>query len=422
MGLGKTIAALTAIDGLMYHRFEIDRVLVIAPKFVALNVWTAEIAKWPHVRHLTTSVITGTPNRRVMALKAKADIYIINRENVEWLVKHYGSKWPYDMVVIDELSSFKSPSARRFRALRTVRPKIRRIVGLTGTPAPNGVGDLWSQLFLLDQGARLGTTLTGFREAYMAPDKRDAFRVFNWKPRNGSEKVIYDRISDICVSMKATDYLQLPARMEHEMVIDLDAPVQAQYDAFKREQVMAMAGTEITALNAAALVTKLLQFSNGAVYDGGRNVHHIHDTKLEALGEIIEQAGAPVLIFYNYIHDRARIMAKFDARELKTTADIDDWNAGKIPVMVAHPASAGHGLNLQMGGNIIVWFGLTWNLELYQQANARLDRQGQRKPVIIYKLVCKNTIDTVVLKLLDKKQGGQNALMDAVKAIINGQV
>ena len=418
MGTGKTVSTLTAIDQLIYDRFEINKVLVIAPKFVSLNVWPQEIQKWDHLKHLTISVVTGDPARRSAALKAKADIHIINRENVAWLVRHYQSKWPFDMVVIDELSSFKDNQSQRFSALRIVRPMIKRIVGLTGTPAPNGIPDLWSQLYLLDQGQRLGKTLTAFRESFLVKKENG----FGYRVRKGSEKEVYDRISDICISMKSEDYLQLPGRIEHEIVINFDIETQKKYDQFEKDSILAMADeTEISALSAGVLVNKLLQFSNGALYDSDKNVHEVHDMKLDALEEIVEQAGGQqVLIFYNYIHDRERILSRFKtARQLKGTKDIEEWDNGKVGLLIAHPASAGHGLNLQAGGNIIVWFGPTWSLELYQQANARLDRQGQTKPVMIYKLICAKTMDQQVAEVISKKADGQEALMQAVKAKID---
>lgn len=421
MGLGKTVATLTAIDSLIYETLEVSKVLVIAPKFVALNVWQQEGAKWDHLRHLKFSIITGDPRQRSEALKRKADIYVINRENVSWLVNHYKSAFPFDMLVIDELSSFKSAQAQRFRSLRIVRPLIKRVVGLTGTPAPNGLVDLWPQLYLLDQGKRLGNTLGGFREAYLTPDKKNGYQVYSYKVRKGSDKEIYDRIGDICISMKAADYLQLPEMIVHEVDVALDPITQGKYDQFEKDQVTSILDAEITAFNAAALTNKLLQFANGAVYDEDRKVHEIHSIKLDALEELVEQAnGKPVLIFYSYIHDKDRIKARFPGlRELKTTKDIEDWNAGKIEIMIAHPASAGHGLNLQAGGNTIIWYGLTWSLELYQQANARLHRQGQTKPVIIYKLICSKTMDTDVSRALARKTDSQGALLEAVKARVN---
>lgn len=418
MGLGKTVAALTAVDTLLYETYEATRVLVIAPKFVALNVWPAELEKWEHLTHLSYSIVTGDPGQRVRALKVKADIHIINRENVAWLVQYYQSGWPFDTVIIDELSSFKSAQAQRFKSLRIVRPFIKRVIGLTGTPSPNGLADLWPQIYLLDQGERLGKTLTGFREAYLTPAGHNGYQVYNYKTRPGSEKEIYDRIGDICISMKSKDYLELPGRVEHDINIKLDPATQKKYDDFEREAVLEI--EDITAFNAAALTTKLLQFSNGAIYDADRRVHIQHDMKLDALGEIIEAAqGQQVLIFYNYIHDKERIRDRYGARELKTSKDIEDWNKGTVGLMVCHPASAGHGLNLQAGGHIIVWYGLTWSLELYQQANARLDRQGQQRPVMIYKLICSKTMDQDVSRAISRKADGQAALMEAVKAKID---
>lgn len=418
MGLGKTVSTLTAFEQLMYNDFEVDKVLVIAPKFVALNVWKQEIEKWDHLRHLRISIVAGgDPAHRVRALKRPADIYVINRENVTWLVKHFQSAWPFKYVVIDELSSFKDPQSQRFKSLRIVRPMIKRLVGLTGTPAPNGLVDLWSQLYLMDQGSRLGNTLTAFREAFLTKKENG----FGYRVRKGSDVEIHDRISDICVSMKSADYLQLPEKIVHDMVIQLDPETQNKYDKFEEESVLELLDDqEITAINAGVLVNKLLQFSNGAVYDSSRKVQSMHDIKLDALEELIEQAGdQPVLIFYSYLHDKERILSRFPgARELKKTKDIEDWNAGKVSIMICHPASAGHGLNLQAGGNIAIWFGLTWSLELYEQANARLHRQGQTKPVMIYRLICAETMDQQVAEVLNNKQQGQNALMAAVRARI----
>lgn len=418
MGLGKTVASLTAIDQLIYERFEVSRVLVIAPKFVALNVWKQEVEKWDHLKHLRVSIITGDAGARTRALRAPADIYVINRENVTWLVTHFQTKWPFDMVVVDELSSFKDPQSQRFKSMRIIRGKVRRLVGLTGTPAPNGLTDLWSQIYLMDQGARLGATLTAFREAFLVRKENG----FGYRVRKGSEQEIYDRIADICVSMKTTDYLQLPERIEIDRVIQLDPKLQDQYNAFEKEAVLEMAdGEEITAINAGVLVNKLLQFSNGAIYNREREVQHLHDVKLDALEEIIESAGGQqVLIFYSFLHDRDRLLQRFkNARQLRNTKDIEEWNAGKVGIMICHPASAGHGLNLQAGGNIAVWFGITWSLEQYQQANARLHRQGQIKPVTIYRLLCTDTMDSQVTETLQNKDVGQASLMAAVKARID---
>lgn len=419
MGLGKTVVTLTAIDKLIYEKFEVSKVLIVAPKFVALNVWTSEAKKWDHLGHLTFSIITGDPSQRVRALRTPADIYVINRENVSWLVQFYQSGFPFDMLVIDELSSFKNPQSQRFKALRIVRPLIKRVVGLTGTPAPNGLPDLWSQVYLLDQGARLGKTVTAYREAFLTMDKRGASgEVYRYKVRPNCEQEIYDRISDICVSMKTRDYLELPPRIDQDIIVKLPADAQKKYDAFEREQIMEIADTEITALSAAALITKLLQFSNGAIYDREQNVLPVHDAKLEALGEILEAtSGEQVLIFYNWKHDLDRILKVYPgARKLTSVKDIEDWNAGKVGIMCCHPASAGHGLNLQAGGNIIVWFGPTYSLELYEQANARLDRQGQTKPVIVYRMISERTMDSEVLDVLLSKTEKQGALMTAVRA------
>jgi len=420
MGLGKTVATLTAISRLIYEDLEVGKVLVIAPKTVALNVWPEEVKKWTHLSHLRLEVVKGDPAQRVACLKRKADIYVIGRDNVAWIVKHYMTAFPFDMVVIDELSSFKDNQSQRFRSLRIVRPLIKRVVGLTGTPAPNGLQDLWPQIYLLDQGERLGKTIGAFREAYLSADKIFGQHIQSYKVRKGSEKEIYDKIGDICISMKADDYLELPGRLEHTIRINLEPATLQRYKVFEKEKVLEMASADISALNAAALTTKLLQFSNGALYDENRAVHLEHDQKLDALSDIIEEAGdQPVLVFYSYIHDKQRILERFKhARELKTSEDIKAWNSKKVRLMIAHPASAGHGLNLQAGGNIIVWFGLTWSLELYQQANARLDRQGQTKPVMIYKLICAGTMDEEVSAAIYRKADGQSALMAAVKAKI----
>lgn len=418
MGTGKTSSTLTAIDQLIYERFEVDKVLIIAPKFVALNVWTAEGQKWDHLKHLKFSIIIGDPRQRVQALRMQADIYVINRENVSWLVQYYQSGFPFKMVVIDELSSFKNPQSQRFKALRIVRPLIKRLVGLTGTPIPNGLPDLWSQVYLMDQGERLGKTLTAYREAFLTPDKRSRGQIFSYKVRPESEQEIYDRIGDICISMKARDYLELPPRIEQDVIVQLPDDIQKQYDKFERDQIMQIAESEITALSATALITKLLQFSNGAIYDSERKVQHVHDAKLEALEEIIEQAGGQqVLICYNFVHDLERILKRFPgARKIASTKDMDDWNEGKVGIMAGHPASMGHGLNLQHGGRIMVWFGPTYNSELYDQACARLDRQGQTKPVLIYRLLGRETMDGDVLQVLLSKTEKQDSLMNAVRA------
>lgn len=423
MGLGKTVATLTAINKLMYEELEVDKVLVIAPKRVAEDTWTTETQKWDHLRHLRLSIVLGSEKQRKEALKQKADIYVINRENVAWLVGLYQNAFPFDMVVIDELSSFKSAKAIRFKSLRMVRPLVKRVVGLTGTPAPNSLIDLWPQLFLLDMGERLGKNITRYRETYFRPNRRNGHVVFDYKLLEGSQKAIYNKISDICISMKSKDYLQLPERITKDVHIYLSEKDKAKYDEFERDQILAIEDAdEISAVNAAALTNKLLQFANGAIYDVNKDWHSVHPAKLEALEETLEAAaGQPVLIFYSYKHDLARMQKKLKAykpRTLDSREDIQDWNRGEIPVLLAHPASAGHGLNLQAGGNIIIWFGNTWSLELYQQANARLDRQGQTKPVVVYRFITVGTMDEDVIKAIERKTSGQEALMEAVKARI----
>jgi SNF2 family DNA or RNA helicase len=360
----------------------------------------------------------GSKKKRVEALNTPADVYVINRENVEWIVDHYGRSWPFDMVVIDELSSFKSPSSRRFRALRKVLPLINRIVGLTGTPAPNGLIDLWSQIYLLDQGERLGPTITSYRNRYFVPGKRRGHIVYEWIPI--SEEVIYEKISDICISMKAEDWLDMPQRIDRTVTVTLPPAARARYKQLERDLLLPFSDGDVVANTAAVLAGKLLQLANGAVYDENHNVREIHKAKLEALGDIIEAAnGKPILVFYTYQHDLHRIQKRFSVRTLESSKDISDWNAGRIPVLLAHPASAGHGLNLQAGGNTIVWFGLPHSLELYEQANARLYRQGQKENVIIHHLVTEGTIDENVMKALARKALTQNDLMQAVKARIS---
>jgi SNF2 family DNA or RNA helicase len=419
-GLGKTVITLTAISDLLYDYFEITKALVIAPLRVAQSTWDEEVFKWDHLKSIKISKVIGTEKERIKALNTKADIYIINRENVKWLVDFYKTNWPFEMVVIDELSSFKSPKSQRFKALRKVRPLIKRIVGLTGTPAPNGLIDLWSQIYLLDSGARLGKTVTGFREKYFLPDKRNQHIIFTYKPKEGAKEEIYEKLSDICVSMKGKDYLELPERMDNIISVELSSGAKKQYEVLEKELILSLEDSDILAGSAAVLANKLLQMANGAVYDEDGEVRYIHDEKLKALDELIEAAGGkPVLIFYGYQHDKDRIMSyikKLKPRTLQSDKDIKDWNRGEIQILLAHPASCGHGLNLQAGGNIIIWFGLTWSLELYQQANARLHRQGQRKTVIIHHILAKGTIDERVMKALKEKDTSQAALIEAVKA------
>lgn len=422
MGMGKTAATLTAVSELLYERFEVARVLVIAPLRVAEDTWSRECKKWEHLRHLRISKILGAERDRVKAVNAAADLYVVNRENVEWLVGYHGRYWPYDMVIVDELSSFKSAKAKRFKALRKVRPLVSRIVGLTGTPAPNGLLDLWPQLYLLDMGERLGRTMTGYRERYFLPDKRNRNVIFSYKPKTDAEDAIYQRISDICVSMKAHDFLKMPERIDNVIEVALSEGEQGQYDRLERETLLSFPEGDIDAVNAAALSNKLLQMANGAVYDEHGGVKKIHDRKLVALEDLWESAnGKPLLIFYAYKHDKERLRVFFEqrgiaVRALDSSADILEWNEGRIEVAVVHPASAGHGLNLQAGGNIIIWFGLTWSLELYQQANARLWRQGQRETVIIHHIVSKDTIDETVMAAISRKENAQEALMKAVQA------
>lgn len=398
-----------------------QKVLVIAPLRVAQKTWSDEIRKWDHLNRLKLSKVLGTEKQRMTALRTQADIWIINRENVEWLVDLYGKDWPFDMVVIDELSSFKSSKAKRFRALRKVRPLIKRIVGLTGTPTPNGLIDLWPQVYLLDRGERLGKTVTGYRDRYFTPGKRNRTVIFNWDPKPGAEEAIYGKLEDLCVSMSAEDWLQMPERIDRVIEVQLSEDARAKYDQLERDMLLPFTNGDVTADSMAILSNKLLQLANGAVYNENGQTQEIHQAKLEALDDVLEAAnGQPVLVFYAYQHDRDRIRAHIpSATVLDTEQDIDDWNQGEISVLLAHPASAGHGLNLQAGGHIIVWFGLTWSLELYQQANARLYRQGQEKSVIVQHLMAEGTIDHDVMKALAGKDISQKALLEAVKARID---
>lgn len=416
-GLGKSVITLTAIKNLM-ARGEVNRVLVVAPLRVGKTTWPEEISKWDHLEGLTYAVAIGSVAERLSALKAKADITIINRENVEWLIDKSGVPFDYDMLVIDELSSFKSFKAKRFKALLKVRPQITRVVGLTGTPSSNGLMDLWAEFRLLDLGERLGRYITRYRLAYFTPDKRNAQVVFSYKPLPGAEERIYDKIDDITISMRASDYLKLPSLVLNTVVVEMGEKEKDLYDNLCDDMVVSLGDNEIDAVNAASLSNKLLQMANGAVYGEEQSVHQIHDEKLNALEDLIESAnGKPVLVAYWFKHDLARIKAKFPfVREIKTDADIRAWNRGEIEVGVIHPASAGHGLNLQTGGSTLIWFGLTWSLELYQQTNARLYRQGQKNTVVIHHIVTKGTIDERVLKALEKKEKTQNSLIDAVKA------
>ncbi len=420
MGLGKTAITLTAVEDLIYNRFEVSKVLVIAPLRVAEDTWSRESAKWDHLRHLRISKILGSPAARRKALSADADIYIINRENVVWLTNELsgvGNGWMFDMVVIDELSSFKSPKAQRFRALKKYITRSTRVVGLTGTPSPNGLINLWSQIYLLDGGERLGRTVTGFRERYFVPNQRNQTTIFNYKPKEGAETAINRQISDICISMSAEDWLDMPERIDNIQAVTLSDRERAAYEKFERESYIAFREGEVTAANAAALTNKLLQYSNGAMYLPDGNYVDTSGKKLDKLEEIVDVSnGKPILCFYSFRHDLERIKKRIpQARKLESARDIADWNNGEIPLLLAHPASAGHGLNLQAGGNIIVWFGLTWSLELYQQANARLYRQGQNHAVIIHHLITEGTMDSQVLSSLQGKKDVQDELLASLK-------
>ncbi|WP_017726754.1 DEAD/DEAH box helicase [Halalkalibacterium ligniniphilum] len=418
MGMGKTVSTLTAVADLLHDYFDVSKVLVIAPKRVAEDTWSRETEKWGHTQYLKVSKVLGSQKERIRALLEPAHIYVTNRENVEWLVEYYKKKWPFDMVVIDELSSFKSSKSKRFRALRKVRPLIKRLVGLTGTPAPNSLLDLWPQMYLLDAGERLGKTLTQYRDKYFQAGARNGHIVYEWKLKNGAEEAIHERIGDICVSMQAKDHLNLPDRVDNVIKVPMDERTKEKYKQLEKDLLLPFADSDVVADTAAVLSNKLLQLANGAIYDENRDIQIVHDEKLNALEEIQEAAnGKSLLVFYTYKHDLERIQQRFkQAKTLDTSKDIQDWNSGKIEMLLAHPASAGHGLNLQDGGHIIVWFGLTWSLELYQQANARLDRQGQKHSVIVHHLVAEGTVDEDVMRALEGKAVGQNALLEAVKA------
>lgn len=426
MGLGKTVTTLTAVKELKYNRFEVRKVLVIAPKKVAEGTWTKEKDKWDHTRMLRVSQVLGSQAKRIRALNTPADIYIINRENVAWLVDYYRNAWPFDMVVVDESSSFKSHKSKRFKALASMGGHIGRMVELTGTPSPNGLNDLWSQVFLLDGGERLGKRYTQFRERYFDPGDRGNNVIYNYRAKPGSEESILEKISDICISMKAEDYLQLPDVTYHQVPVTLDARAEKVYREMERKMVLDLPEDEeqISVASAAALSNKLLQLANGALYDDGHGVHEVHGCKIEAFLELIESLqGKPALVFYNFQHDRERILGALGKsglriRELKTTDDEDAWNRREVDILLTHPASSAYGLNLQQGGNHVVWFGLTWNYELYTQANKRLHRQGQEEKVIIHHLVCAGTRDEDVMKALERKEDVQEWVMQSLKARI----
>jgi SNF2 family DNA or RNA helicase len=423
MGTGKTVTTLTALDRLLHDFLEDGPVLVIAPKRVALDTWTTETSTWEHLRHLRITSIMGTAQQRIDALRSVfegpfADLYVINRENVCWLIDHLGGRWPFPIVVVDELSSFKSAQAKRWKALRRMRGRIKRFIGLTGTPRPNGLEDLWPEMYLLDLGERLGKTLGAFRARYLLPEKSNGHIVYSYKPKEGAEAEVYDKISDICMSIRKEDVLSLPGQIYTDVPVRPPDALLKKYKQFERDKVLECldAEGEIVAGSQAALTNKLLQFANGAIYDMDRQVHELHDLKLEALEELVEQAGGdPVLILYAYKHDEDRIAARIPCRKLDTAQDIKDWNAGKIPVAIAHPASIGHGLNLQHGGHILIWFGLTWSLELYQQANERLNRPGQTQVCRIFHIILKGTHDERVLASLAGKEKGQDGAIEALR-------
>ena len=424
MGLGKTVITLSAIKELKYGRLSVMKVLVIAPKKVAESTWTKEAGKWEHTKLLRISKVLGSREKRIKALTTPADVYVINRENVVWLCDYYRNDWPFDMVVVDESSSFKSHKAKCFKALSTVTPRVSRIVELTGTPSPNGIEDLWSQIFLLDQGARLGDRYTKYRSRYFDQGPRINSMVYRYTPKDDAYEAVLSAIGDICVSMKAEDYLELPDLILDEVPVELDRKALKQYRELERQMVMDLPDGEITVTSAAALSNKLLQLCNGAVYDEDRGVHEVHDCKLEAFLELVEGlAGKPALVFYNYQHDRDRLLAALSAtglrvRELKTSADEEAWNRREVDVLLAHPASSAYGLNLQDGGNHVIWFGLTWNYEQYTQANARLHRQGQQQKVIVHHLVTQGGRDEDVMEALKRKEDVQEFVMESLKARI----
>ena len=424
MGLGKTVITLDAINTLRYDRWAVQRVLIIAPKKVAEGTWTKEVQKWEHLRHLRISAVLGSQQKRLRALATPADIYVINRDNVAWLVDYFKNAWPFDMVVLDESSSFKNSQSKRFKALKLVRSRINRLVELTGTPASNGLIDLWAQIYLLDGGARLGRTLGQYRERFFDPDKRSRTQIFSYTPKDGSMEYIQQAIGDICVSMKAEDYLNLPDRMFDDVPVVLDDKARKAYRQLERDLLLDLDEGQITAASAGVLTGKLLQLCNGAVYDSEKRPLAIHNCKVEAFLEVLEQLnGQHCLVFYNFQHDRDRLLAALEplglrVRVYQNAADEDAWNAGEIDVLLAHPASCAYGLNLQNGGHHIVWFGLTWSLEQYEQANKRLHRQGQRHPVIVHHLVVQGGMDEDVIESLRAKGDTQEALMDALKARI----
>lgn len=425
MGLGKTVITLTAVNELKYNRFAVGRVLVIAPKKVAEATWSTEAQKWDHLRLLRIIAVLGSAAKRVRALNTPADVYVINRENVPWLVDYYQNDWPFDMVVIDESSSFKNHRAKRFKSLKWVRSKITRLIELTGTPAPNGLIDLWAQVFLLDGGERLGKTIGGFRQRYFDPDQRNAQQIFSYKPKDGAGGTIQDKISDICISMAAKDYLELPECVSVDVPVRLDSKAVAAYKKLEKDMLLTVDEEDITATTAATLGNKLLQLGNGAVYGDDKKPIEIHQCKIEAFLEVVEALqGQSALVFYNFQHDRDRLLqalAKMHlrVRVYRAAQDEQDWNAGQIDILLAHPASTAYGLNLQDGGHHIIWFGLNWSLELYQQANKRLHRQGQKERVIIHNLIVQGSMDEDVMAALQGKSTTQDSLLNALKVRIH---
>lgn len=420
MGLGKSATTLSAIKDLMYDYYEVSKVLVIAPLRVAALTWPDEIQAWAELSDLRISTVLGSGKEREKALAADADIYTINFENLVWLVRRYRKDWPFDMVVIDESSAFKNHQAKRFKALRYVRPFISRLVELTGTPSPNGLMDLWSQIYLLDGGKRLEKTIGAYRRKYFTAGFGQGYVVYEWRLKDGADRAIYDAIKDICVSMKAKDYLSLPPVMQNVIKVKLPRPAMARYKQMERDLILSVDDEDIVASTAAALSNKLLQMAGGAVYDADGQVVELHRAKIDALAELLTlNTNKPIMVFYWFRADLDRLLKAFpQGRKLETVEDIREWNAGKIPLLFVHPASAGHGLNLQYGGNIAVWYSLTWSLELYEQANKRLHRSGQEHTVVVHHIVAEGTIDEQVMQALQDKKTGQDGMMEAIKARI----
>lgn len=416
MGLGKTVISLTAVNEMIFYQNTASKVLVIAPKRVAETTWSDEKNKWDHLKHLRISKILGTNSARMKAAEADADIYLINRENVTWLVENFRKNWKWDTVIIDELSSFKNHNSKRFKALKRMLPHINRLYGLTGTPAANGLMDLWAQIYLLDEGKRLYKTIGQYRTRFFDPEKRNSYVVFSYKLKKGADKLIRERISDICISLKSDDYVELPECVYHTAEFDLSPKAKKAYIEMERESVLELADGEITAFNAGVLTNKLLQIASGSVYDKDGNYHVIHEEKIEILKELIEEAVSPVLVFYNFTHERDMIQKFIDgAHVLEGESDLKEWNAGKIPVLLAHPASCGYGLNMQEGGHTVVWFSPTWNLEQYEQANARVNRQGQKEIVTISHIIARGTVDEAVMRALSGKEKVQTTLLEELE-------